>query len=109
MILFQRAVIITLIISYRVRKCMESAADPDAKPKLPSLFVVLEEINKKRRSVTCSCDVLAKKVEKYYLKVDPNYLSYGIDFHPCCVFCCNCHADKFDEDLHYNRGINYEY
>jgi len=88
---------------------MESAADPDAKPKLPSLFVVLEEINKKRRSVTCSCDVLAKKVEKYYLEIDPNYLQYGIDFHPCCALCCNCHAEKFDEEMHHHRGINYEY
>ncbi len=88
---------------------MESAADPDAKPKLPSISDVLHEISKKRKTVTCSCSVLSKKVEKFYLEIDPNYLDYGIDFQPCCALCCSCHSDRFDEEMHYHEGINYEF
>ena len=79
---------------------MESAADPDARPKLPSISDVLEDISSKRKSVGCSCEVLAKKVKKYYLEIDPNYEELGISFYPCCALCCSCHSDRFDEEMH---------
>jgi len=91
---------------------MESAADypklPEIakKPELPDIYSVISFINKDR-SNRCGCDALALKVHRVYKKIDPNYkdrLNY--DFQPCCAICCNCHADRFDQENSYDENMS---
>lgn len=54
-----------------------------------------DKITELRRTATCRCRAVAKKVNKVLNITFPG----GGAYHPCCWVCCDCTIDRYDEEM----------